>query len=88
MAESFVKLCTCRACNSVYIDTDPGEDSKSYPTEAVKKFKLQPLVDNDCPSCPKGESEVVTNLDYNMNRSREVQRQVTKYNSKAYVNAL
>lgn len=88
MEDSFVKLCTCRACNSVYIDTDPGDTSISYPAEAVKKFKLMPLIDNDCPQCPKGESEVINNLDYNMNRGREVQRAITKYNSKVYVNAV
>lgn len=88
MADTFIKLCTCRACNSVYVDTDPGDNSKSYPADSVKKLKLMPLKDNDCPQCPKGESEVVTNLDTNMTRGREVQREITKYNSKTYVNAV
>lgn len=77
-----INLCTCRACNKVYIDTNPGPESKSYPIEVVKKFKLQHLVDNDCPACKPGESELRINLDATMIGSAKIQRYINKRTTK------
>lgn len=88
MSDNYVKLCTCRACNNVFIDTDPGDDSTSYPTEVVRKFKLKELKDNDCPVCPQGSSELVSNLDKYMKRPKEIQTYVTKLKTKQYLSAV